>query len=141
MRSAKSWRSFLLVWCLAMAGPSAALEVITTLIMPLSRSSLCQLGCTATMASYSSTAMRRDMHTIMPLPWPALATKRALKCSTMSLATACMRSGAPNRFSTRVHLARCTWVLSKLSSSNSSSNSFSFCSPSSLMRTLAKRPS
>jgi hypothetical protein len=32
------------VWCLEISGPSDELEVITTLIMPLSRSSECQSG-------------------------------------------------------------------------------------------------
>jgi type I restriction enzyme R subunit len=34
----------LVVWCLEISGPSDELEVITTLIMPLSRSSECQSG-------------------------------------------------------------------------------------------------
>jgi hypothetical protein len=66
-------------WVLRMWGwydaGSVAFPVMTTLSTPSASSSLCQSGRSATIASYKSTAMRRDIVTIIALP--ASTSRRA----------------------------------------------------------------
>ena len=67
-RSARSSRRGLLRMCGCQSSGSDAEPVITTLSAPCSSSSPCQAGRSATISRYSSTQMRRLMHTTIALP-------------------------------------------------------------------------
>jgi len=84
IRSANMRRCSLEVWCFEISGPSDEADVITTLIAPLLSSSECHSGLSFMIASYKSTAIRRLIVTIIPLPSKTVC--RCSKCSIISLA-------------------------------------------------------
>ncbi len=101
--------------------------VMTTFNMPdeSSRGSAdTQSGRSAAMASYISTATRRLIVTIMPLP-PATASRRRSKWATMSAAISATRSDAPTTSSKRASLplARSAALSSPSVSSSASASS------------------
>ncbi len=123
----------LVVWCFEIFGPSEDADVITTLITPFLRSSLCHPGLILIISSYRSAAIRLDIATISP--FPSNTSWRCSKWVTISSATCLIRSSLPIKASSCVHFALAFCVSARSSFSNSSSSSATSFLPS-LLRAI-----
>ena len=130
-RPARSFRPCLVRMCCCQSGPSVAEPVITTFtaVSPFrsvsgsSPAAPAQSGRSFTMASCSSTQIRRLMQTTIALP--SIASNRFSKWATRSAAITPMRSESPTTASNAAHLFSSLPFRSSASSTTSWSKSSS----------------